>query len=264
MLPPPPATSQDLAQLTAQQWKEVLAAEPRQAMAWMRTAARLGLADAQAVAGQWMLNGHGCERDPAIALHWFLAAAVQKHAMAANMAGRCYENGWGTPPDLARAVPLYRQAAELGLDAGMYNYANQLASGKAVEQDHRKALGWYSEAASLGHAKSMTKAGRYFEDGLVVEKNLELAFNSYRQAAEGGDFRGQFCYAGMLAARGRKAEALQWLRKVPETATAKYLKEAGALLLESPDEDIRAIGRQMLDAAVPQSNAANVASSKSV
>ena len=263
MLPATPASTKDLAQLTAAQWNAVLAAEPRQAMAWMRAAARLGLAQAQAVAGQWMLDGHGCERDPTIALHWFLAAAAQNHAMGANMAGRCYENGWGTPPDLAKAVPLYRQAAELGLDAGMYNYANQLASGKALAQDHRKALGWYSEAASLGHAKSMTKAGRYFEDGLVVEKNLELAFSSYRQAAEGGDFRGQFCYAGMLAARGRKAEALQWLRKVPQTATANYLREAGTALVESPDGDIRAIGREMLDLAASQSNAAKVASSRS-
>ncbi|MEP6791471.1 MAG: tetratricopeptide repeat protein [Ramlibacter sp.] len=249
MLPTPPANRQDLAHLTAEQWKGVLAGEPRQAMAWMRAAARLGLADAQAVAGQWMLNGHGCERDPAVALHWFLAAAAQKHAMAANMAGRCYENGWGTPPDLAKAVPLYHQAAELGLDAGMYNYANQLASGKAIAQDHGKALGWYSQAASLGHAKSMTKAGRYFEDGLVVEKNLELAFDSYRQAAEGGDFRGQFCYAGMLAARGCTEEALGWLRKVPATATPKYLAEAGALLVKSPNDAIRAIGTEMLEKA---------------
>ena len=256
----PVSTAQDLARLTPDQWHAAVNAEPRQAMAWMRTAARLGHADAQTVAGQWLLDGHGCERDPAVALHWFLAAAAQKHAMGANMAGRCYENGWGTPPDLAKAVPLYKQAAEAGLDAGMYNYANQLASGKAVPQDHRKALGWYSEAASRGHAKSMAKAGRYFEDGVVVEKNLELAFNSYRQAAEGGDFRGQFSYAGMLAARGRKEEALQWLRKVLETATPKYLAQAGALLAESPDERIRAIGGRM----TAQSNAAKVASSRSM
>lgn len=257
---PSVATAQDLARLTPDQWKAAASAEPRQAMAWMRSAARLGNADAQAIAGQWLLDGRGCERDPAVALYWFLAAAAQQHAIAANMAGRCYENGWGTPPDLAKAVPLYKQAAELGLDVGMYNYANQLASGKATPQDHRKALGWYSQAADRGHAKSMAKAGRYFEDGLVVEKNLELAFNSYRLAAEGGDFRGQFSYAGMLAARGRREEALQWLRKVLETATPKYLAEAGALLAQSPDERIRAIGGQM----TAQSNAAKVASSKSM
>ena len=41
MLPATPATIQDLARLTAEQWNAVLAAEPRQAMAWMRAAARI-------------------------------------------------------------------------------------------------------------------------------------------------------------------------------------------------------------------------------
>jgi uncharacterized protein len=211
---------------------------------------------AQAALAQRLLDGDGVERDAPRALHLFLQAAAQQHAMAANMAGRCLENGWGTPVDLPRATALYLQAAEAGLDVGMYNYANQLASGRAIPQDHRKALGWYSQAASLGHFKSMTKAGRYFEDGLVVPRDLGQALSSYRQAAEGGDFRGQFCYAGLLAAQGRTGEALQWLRKVPATATPKYLAEAGALLLQSPHEAIRAIGQDY-------SKAAKVASSRS-
>ncbi|MEO7548473.1 MAG: tetratricopeptide repeat protein [Ramlibacter sp.] len=232
-----PPSSADLAQIT-------------------RDAAR-GEPQAQATLAQWLLDGHSVDRDAPRALHLFLQAAGQQHAMAANMAGRCLENGWGTAVDLPRATALYLQAAQAGLDVGMYNYGNQLASGKAVAQDHRKALSWYSQAASLGHFKSMTKAGRYFEDGLVVPQDLGQALSSYRQAAEGGDFRGQFCYAGMLAAQGRIDEALQWLRRVPETATPKYLAEAAAVLLQSPNEAIRAIGTDY-------SNAAKVASSRSV
>ena len=53
-------------------------------------------------------------------------------------------------------------------------------------------------------------------DGELIEKNAALAFQWYRRGAEGGDFRARFSYAGMLAAQGRRAEALHWLAKVSE------------------------------------------------
>jgi uncharacterized protein len=133
--------------------------------------------------------------------------------MGMNMAGRCHENGWGAPVDLAAA------------------------------------LDWYRQAAELGHAKSMTKVGRYYEDGLVVDKDIDAAFVCYEKAALGGDFRGQFCLAGMLAAQGRTGEALEWLRKVPLTATPGFRAEAGRALLQSPLEEFRRIGEQMVASA---------------
>jgi hypothetical protein len=39
---------------------------------------------------------------------------------------------------------------------------------------------------------------------------------------------------------------LQWLAKVPETATPRYLRQAGELLLQSPHASFQAIGREML------------------
>ena len=244
-----PTSLQELASLSPSDWKAILDGDALQARKWVQAAARLGHAEAQVVLGQWLLDGHGGPRNPELALQWFLKAAAQQHPMGMNMAGRCYENGWSGAVDLGRATTLYKQAAGLGLDAGMYNYANQLASGKAIEQNHKQALGWYSAAAELGHAKSKTRAGRYFEDGVVVARDLKMALECYRQGAEGGDFRGQFSYAGMLAGLGKKEEALHWLRKVPETATAAYLEEAGRLLLELPHEDYRNIGREMLATA---------------
>lgn len=231
---------------TQAEWTTVLASPSAQALPWVQAAAAQGNADAQAVLGQWLLDGHGMERNPAQALHWFLQAAAQSHAMGMNMAGRCLENGWGAPVDRFAAVAWYKKAASLGLDAGLYNLANQLAEGKSVPQDHAAALALYRQAADLGHAKSMTKIGRYYEDGLVVEKDAEAAFFCYQEGAQGGDFRGQFNYAGMLAARGRLPEALQWLEKVPLTATPAYLQKVGAVLLDSGHAEFRRVGQQML------------------
>lgn len=241
-----PATEEEALAFTAEQLTALLNGDPAHAAAVLRALAGFGHADAQAILAQWLLDGRHVPRDPQEALRLFLAAAEQGHVTAINMVGRCHENGWGTPVDFFVSGNWYRQAARKGLDAAMYNYANLLQAGRGVAQDHATAIALYREAADLGHAKSMTKIGRYFEDGLVLEKDPEAAFFCYGEAARGGDFRGQFCYAGMLAQRGKPAEALEWLRKVIEGATRAYLMEAGSLLEASPDPAFRAMGTAML------------------
>jgi TPR repeat protein len=248
-LPPAPQSLQDLSSLGAEQWRAVLAAESQHAVAWMEQAARLGHAEAQAVLGQWLLDGHGRPPDAGQGLHWFLCAAQRGHAMAMNMAGRCHEQGWGTTPDAEKAAHWYRQALPCGLPESRYNLANLLAAGRGVARDPAQAFELYRQAADQGYAKAFAKLGRFHEDGLVVPRDADAAFACYRRGAEGGDFRGQFCYAGMLAARGRRAEALAWLARVLETATPRYLEQAGALLLQSPEREVRGMGERMLERA---------------
>ncbi|MBX3657160.1 MAG: sel1 repeat family protein [Ramlibacter sp.] len=223
-----------------------MTAPPQQMARRLRDAALQGDPEAQALLGQWLLDGRDGAPDQEQAFRWFLKAAAQQHAMGMNMVGRCHENGWGTPVDFFAAANWYRQAARTGLDAAMYNYANLLQSGKGVALDHAAAVALYRDAADQGHAKSMTKIGRYYEDGLVLEQDADAAFFCYQQAAQGGDFRGMFCYAGLLAAQGQVEQALQWLHKVPETATPGFMAEAGRLLLDSPHEAVRAVGHDML------------------
>lgn len=250
-LPALPSSADVLSHILPTTWEAVMQAPPEDGARWMLATARLGHAGAQAVLGQWLLDGRGLERDPVQALHWFLHAAQQNHPMGMNMAGRCHEQGWGTAVDAGKAAHWYRKAAATALPEARYNLANLLASGQGVEQDHAQALALYRQAAEQGYAKAFAKLGRYHEDGLLVEKDLAMAFLCYQRGAEGGDFRGQFCYAGMLAAQGREAEALEWLAKVPETATPRYLRQAGEALSQSPHPAFRAIGEQMLSRGTP-------------
>lgn len=250
-LPPLPEDLPSFAAMLPEFWRSVIDAEPSAAAAWMLGAARLGHGDAQAVLGQWLLDGHGMPRNTQEALGWFLKAGTQGHVIGMNMTGRCFENGWGTEPDTFVAANWYRQAAHQGLDAGMYNYANLLATGKGVRKDQTAALEWYRRAARKGHAKSMTKIGHFYEDGRVVRRDAEQAFSWFEKGAMGGDFRGQFNYASMLAERGRLAEALEWLHKVPLTATPGYKRLVGEKLLLSPNPDFQAVGRAMLESLDP-------------
>nr|WP_315466027.1 tetratricopeptide repeat protein [uncultured Rhodoferax sp.] len=232
--------------MSPEDWQAVIRGEPSAAVQWMEAAAHLGNADAQVIYGQWCLDGHGMEPNAVTARANFLKSAIQAHPMGMNMAGRCSENGWGGDVDHFAAANWYRQAAHKGLDAGMYNYANLLASGQGVRKDPTAALEWYRRAARTGHAKSMTKIGHFYEDGRVVGRDVEQAFIWFEKGALGGDFRGQFNYASMLAERGRLADALFWLHKVPLTATVGYKRLAGAQLLRSPNIEIQAVGRTML------------------
>lgn len=165
--------------------------------------------------------------------------------MAMNMLGRCYEHGWGTAACAPVAVYWYRLAAQAGLDWGMYNYASALALGHGVECDRAQALQWFRRAAETGHVKSLNYIGSFYEDGWAVDADAGIALDYYRRAAVGGDFRGQFNYARLLATRGEIDAALGWLRRVPMTATAAFVEKMRAWLAASPVAPFRALAAEI-------------------
>lgn len=226
---------------TPEQFHEIMAGPPDIAARWLATAAEHGIADAQASYGQMLLDGIGVERNPEEALHWFKAAANADHVMGMNMVGRCYENGWGTTANLVVATYWFRLAANRGLDWGMYNYATSLALGRGIKADPALAFTWLEKAAHMGHAKSWNILGGFYEDGCQVPANMETALDCYRRAAQGGDFRGQFNYARVLAAQGDIDQAISWLKKVPETATQAFMEKVRVFLLNAPQPELQGL-----------------------
>ena len=225
--------SEDLLALPADEVARRLDGPPEARAAFVRAAAEAGVAEAQAVYGQMLLDGHGVARDPAAALAWFTRAAAQRHVMALNMVGRCYDLGWGTPIRKERAAQCFRLAAEQGLDWAMYNYATLLALGEGVAEDRAEALAWLEQAAAMGNAKAINFIGSFYEDGWVVAPDMAKAATCYARAAHGGDFRGAFNHARMLGEKGRVEEALAWLARAGESATAAFVDKAAAWLERS-------------------------------
>jgi TPR repeat protein len=238
----PALSAVDLASTTPEQLAELMAGPAEQFAPWILAAAEHGFVEAQAILGQMLLDGAGVPRDAAAGLAWFKRAAHADHLMSINMVGRCYENGWGTEPDQVVAAYWFRLAAERGLDWGIYNHAHMLRDGRGgVPQDRAAALGWYRRAADLGHVKSIGVVGRFLEQGDVVPRDLDAAMDCYRRAAEGGDFRGMFHYGRMLVEQGLVDDGLPWLRRVPDTATPAFLREAAAMLRAGPAPDLAAL-----------------------
>jgi TPR repeat protein len=221
--------------------KAMLEESPARAAQAILIAAREGVLDAQALLGQILLDGQGIQQDQPLALRWFEIAAKGGHLMARNMLGRCHEHGWGCVADAAAAARHYRQAAEAGLDWGLYNYANLLATGRGLIEDQLQALNLYRRAAEQGHAKSMNLLGRYLEDGRVCPADPQAARDWYRRSAVGGDFRGQFSYAAVLADEGNIDEALVWLRKALDGGNLNFLRVASKALASATDPKIRAL-----------------------
>ncbi|MFJ4195506.1 tetratricopeptide repeat protein [Pseudomonas sp. NPDC089534] len=217
----------------------MLEESPARAAQAILLAAGEGVLEAQALLGQILLDGHGIALDLPLAVRWFGIAAGQGHAMARNMLGRCHEHGWGCAADAALAARHYRIAADAGLDWAMYNLANLFATGRGVEEDQAQALALYRCAAGLGHAKSMNLLGRYLETGDACPQDLHAARDWYRRSAEGGDFRGQFSFAALLADEGRIDDALDWLRKALATGNANFLRVSSEALLSAHHPEIR-------------------------
>jgi TPR repeat protein len=212
---------EDFAALTPDEVTARLAGSPEERAELIRAGAEAGVAEAQAVYGQMLLDAG----EAAAGFGWFVRAARQGHLLALNMVGRCYDLGWGVAVDKPRAAECFRVAAERGLDWGMYNYATLLALGEGVAEDRPAALAWLRKAAALGNAKAINFVGSFHEDGWVVERDLALAAEHYARAAEGGDFRGCFNHARMLIQAGDRHGALRWLARIGECGATEVFKD---------------------------------------
>ncbi|MCY1452976.1 hypothetical protein D9M71_699420 [compost metagenome] len=85
----------------------------------------------------------------------------------------------------------------------------------------------------------MNLLGRYLEDGRVCPADPVGAVDWYRRSATGGDFRGQFSYAAVLADEGNVEEALVWLRKALAGGNLNFLRVASQTLLSAVNPHIR-------------------------
>ena len=233
------------ARLSPGEARAALAGPGRAAL--IREAAESGLPDAQAVLGQMLLDGTEVPRDARAAFGWFMRAAAQDHLDALNMVGRCYDLGQGVAVDKARAAACFRVAAERGLDWGMYNYATLLALGEGVAEDKATALAWLRRAAAMGNAKAENFVGSFHEDGWATPRDLLAAAVCYARAAAGGDFRGCFNHARMLARKGRVREALDWIGRAGALGNARFVGQVRDWLAACGDAELRIRGLATLD-----------------
>lgn len=223
---------------------------PREAASAIRCAAKRGIAPAQLVYGQLLLDGRGVVRDPVAALTWFERAAESGESEAWNMVGRCHEKGWGTPQDYRRAMPYFERAIALDHVWARVNLAQILMRlGNPAERPRAYRL--FEEAAKAGNLKAINSLARFLEEGWAGPADPPRAVALYRLAAGQGDHWAQFNLATLLYAQGNHAEALNWLGRCVENSDDGFRGRVAAVLLDQPDDRLRAIGAEALARCKP-------------
>ncbi len=231
-----------LGHLTPGQLHALLAEDPCQAAAWVRSAAESGHSAAQVGLGRMLLDGRGLQRDRSAAFLWFMRAANQCDADGMNMVGRCYELGWGVAADLALAAAHYRSSAEAGYDWGQYNLANLLFDGRGVERDLTGAFVWFLRASNQGHARAMNLLARCLEEGWGCQRTPPEAAYWFRRSAEAGYFRAQYNHALELLRRGDRSAAAVWLWKAAAGGDSAMRRAIVRLLRHLNDDSLNELG----------------------
>lgn len=244
---PPPEVARRFADLHAMPPAgKVAALAGPDAYAWIKAAARHGLAEAQVLLGQLYLDGRTGPSGAGLAFLWFSTAARSGYPPALNMKGRCLENGWDIEVDPVAAAVCYKAAADAGLDWAQYNLANMLLGSTGIARSRPAAYAWYERAAAQGHAKSMNMLGRFHEEGWDRPRQPGLAETWYRRSAERGDYRGQFNLGSLLAQHGRRDEAAVWLGSALRNGSSDFLREAAAMLDKGGDPMFHTLTKQAI------------------
>jgi len=228
----------------------------RKAMQLYRTAAELGLANAQQNVAL-LLDEEG-EQNAVEAAHFYKLAALQGLTEAEFALGSCYEEGTGVDVDLEEAKRWYARAAEKGDTDSEYALGFCYDDGgRGVDVDFEEARRWYARAAAKGDPDAQVNLGFLYEKGKGVEVDFDEAKRLYELAAAQGDDVAE-CNLGDLYADGLGVdvdleEAKRWYERAAsqgnEDAIASIPKIERKLVRAAARKYLLAVGGDM-DAAV--------------
>lgn len=119
-----------------------------------REAADAGDARAMFLLSQSYEHGTGVAADPVQALAWLRRSAAAGHPLASYNLGDRYLNGRGVTADPAEAALWWRRAALQGLAQAQYNLGTLYLRGMGVAADRSQAVWWYRQAAAQGSARA--------------------------------------------------------------------------------------------------------------
>ncbi|RJF68735.1 tetratricopeptide repeat protein [Rhodopseudomonas palustris] len=190
------------------------------ARAWYERAAEQGAASAAFGLGDIFYQGLGVEKDAAIAAEWYKQAAANGHVRAQTALGYLHRNGEGVARDLVAAGRYFQEAARHSDVNALFSLAEMYLEGSGVPKSISKAETCLRKAGRRGHLPSMIKLGELYSRGLGAEPNLTEAAEWYSLAAEKGDATSQFVlgrfYANGTGVPPNQRLAAKWFEKAAE------------------------------------------------
>jgi TPR repeat protein len=102
----------------------------KEALKWLRLAAKQGQADAQLSLGAALFYGEGTNKDWGEALRWYRKAAKQGNSSAQFNIGHMYRCGEGLPKDWNLAIHWYLRAA-MNDNVGAMHWLGRIYGGRS-------------------------------------------------------------------------------------------------------------------------------------
>ena len=158
-----------------------------------------------------------------------VAAASGDPAAQAEL-GDAFAQGRGVPRNFEHAFAWYLKAARAGHSAAYLPVASAYHDGRGVPRDMARAMFWFERAAAAGNAVAANElAFHRAEDGGDLGAAQALVEQALAREPENAHYLDTKAY--ILKRRGRRAEALELLRRAHTAAPADaeiaaHLREA--------------------------------------
>ena len=167
--------------------------EAKEGVAWVRTAAEQGDAEAQYNLGIAYAKGRGVTQNYDKAVYWWRKGAVQGEPHSQCHLGIMYVQGTGVPQSDSLAMEWARKAVDQGHDLAQYSLALMYETGKGVPRVDASVLTaaatLYRKAADQGNAPAQHKLGCMYLDGRGVAQDLSEALRLLCKAQAANDPR---------------------------------------------------------------------------
>jgi TPR repeat protein len=144
----------------------------RQALYWLRDAARQNITAAQRFLGHCYLRGIGVEQNNKTGVGWIALAAKTGNGAAQYEMGRAWEEGVGLGRNMTKALACYKKAADAGWPEGHIWLGHAAVRGMHATASHAgagdvwAALESYSRAAAMGIAEAWLYLGSLYYSGV--------------------------------------------------------------------------------------------------
>jgi len=132
-------------------------------------AAQSGSSNAQAVIGNWYLNGHDTEKDPKKALHWLSLASEHGNHVATCDLGEMYFHGNGVMKDKEKGVEFLKKSADAGVVHAQKKVGLILFKGAKTSAEQRVGLKYIIDASNAGNVTA-----KVFIAMLAINSNIKM------------------------------------------------------------------------------------------
>ncbi|MFC7337789.1 tetratricopeptide repeat protein [Haloferula chungangensis] len=159
--------------------------DPKEALEWLRKAARAGSSVGHFKSAEILLKGEGLEIVEGYA--HLVAAAESGLVDVQNEVGLFYLSGRLGVRDATAAASWFSRSASGGYPQGAHNLGVLYEQGLGVPKNFDHAGRLYTQAANAGHAEASTRLGRLYAAGLGTKQDQSRAWALFSLAVKRGD-----------------------------------------------------------------------------